>query len=198
MPPHTGHRDGGDAQPEKSVRLIEVRGELQRGRGAVRAPDAVVVAGQDPERIAARRDVGVVGHPPRAGLDPVPIEPLQAITEAHAFRRQVAQGGVLELQRALPRRDVHRSFRLKRLAVGDHTLDKDRRRATVERDVIRIDDGRATQRGEPESAVVRSQRAGRVAVALAAPHSVGFAEGEGRDLRDLAVREVVELREAHA
>ena len=76
-----------------------------RQRGARLVPNAVTVARDDPETIAARIDVVVMRDPPAAGLDPTRIHPFEHVFEAGPLRRLEIKGGIIEFQLAAPWRN---------------------------------------------------------------------------------------------
>src|ERR1044071_2257184 len=49
-------------------------------------PDARAVAGGGAEAVVSRRQVGVIGHPPRAGLYPILVQTLQTVLEGDILR----------------------------------------------------------------------------------------------------------------
>ena len=81
----------------------ERRGDDDRQDRAGLVPDAVVVAALDPEHVAAGRQVGVGGDPLPLPLDPVAVEPLEAMAVLVPLRIGVVEGreadreGVLEV-----------------------------------------------------------------------------------------------------
>src|SRR5580693_9875185 len=85
--------------------------------------NSVSVAGDDAEGVAARWNVGVVGHPARAGIHPVCIETRQLITELHLFWLVEAKAGKMNFQVAISRQHAKSILRNDGAPVGHQAFD---------------------------------------------------------------------------
>ena len=151
--------------------LEEARIEPDRQRRARLVPHAVLVAGHDVKTIAARRDVREVRRPPRAGLRPRRLEPLEPIAEAHRRRIRVVEGGVAELEIVSARRQPDPPVGDHLLAAGQDLLDDDGGRHAVQLDAARIRHRESFERREPEPSVAAAADAVLAVVALGAAHA---------------------------
>src|SRR5688572_208551 len=94
-----------------------MRRQRQCDLGATLIPDAVAVAGDDLEAIAARRHVRVVGDPARVGVHPLAVESLQPVLEPHGLRGLEAERGVAKREIAASGRSRYRCVERETLAV---------------------------------------------------------------------------------
>src|SRR5262249_22833427 len=81
--PDADEGDPEGAQTVEPKRLIEVRLEGDLERGSLFVPESVVVARDDPKLVVAGRRVRVERRPPRSGVHPRRIKPLESVSEAH-------------------------------------------------------------------------------------------------------------------
>ena len=89
--PQTSAITRGDREREKPGGLVVGRRDREIEVRAGFVPHAAVVAGDDAEAVIARRQVGVEGLPPIAGVLPIAIVALQHVAEAHLLRCDEAQ-----------------------------------------------------------------------------------------------------------
>src|SRR5215469_6216967 len=93
-------------QQIEPYRLVEVRPQLELESRALFVPDAVVVGGLHAKRVAAGRNVRVVGSAARAGFPPVVVEAFEYVALADLLRRNEAQARVFELEVVVTSRDL--------------------------------------------------------------------------------------------
>ncbi len=136
------------------------RRDRDRHGGRRLAPDAVLVAGPDPEHIGARIEVGVGGEAfGGVGIDPAGVEAVEPVGVAVAARRRVVQAGELEgeYRFALGQRDlagaVDRRGEALRLVKDEEIGDAHHRRIGVVADRVRHEGDQAVDAAEMELAV---------------------------------------------
>src|SRR5262249_60020750 len=113
-------RDAKSIEPIGLVKMgLEVKPE---GRACLR-PEAVVVAGEDPERVSPWSYVCVVGNAPACGVHPIPVKAFQFVFEPDLLRSWKAQPGVLEGNACLTRRQNDVSAGIYSLAIHQNLLD---------------------------------------------------------------------------
>src|SRR5262249_18530736 len=116
-----------------------------------------VIGGDDSKTVPARWQIVVEGLPPRAGLLPVAVVTLEQVAKSYLFRRDEAQGRVVDLQLARQCRERGASpfqrAQIVRLAVGRDLLDLQRWRKIIEGQAARIDDAHTVRRDEPQLSV---------------------------------------------
>lgn len=93
VPEPTGQHQRGDDDREEGARLVEARPEGDKGSGRRFAPHTVAVGRVHLEGVFPRRYLRVEGGPAGAGVDPVVVEPDEAVLETHALRGQEAERG---------------------------------------------------------------------------------------------------------
>src|SRR5262249_31287149 len=81
--PQQDDREG--AEKEEPEGLVEARLDEEGERRSARAPEARIVGREDSKRVLPRGKVRVVGNTPFPRIDPVPIEPVETISERHAL-----------------------------------------------------------------------------------------------------------------
>src|SRR5687767_7119955 len=92
--PKDGEPSGGGEPP----RFPEERRNA-KGHGSSRViPDAVIVAANDPEGIAARAQMVVIGHATGAGIGPLLILTFEFVFELIQIRRAKTKGSVMKFQ----------------------------------------------------------------------------------------------------
>src|SRR5882724_4186004 len=116
-----------------------MRLQVKRHGGPGFIPYSVVVAGYDPEAIAARRNICIKGDPSRPGFDPSVVESFQHVSELHPFRRHETERGVAYLESSVARRYLKRFVEVQRFVVRNELLDEHRGRQFVTSDFGRID-----------------------------------------------------------
>ncbi len=171
----------------------------KREARAVQVPDAVIVAGDHPENIAARRQVGV-GDLSLAGFRaPAAVEAAQHGFETVSFRHQETEGGKSELEFFAPGIDERPARQVQGQPVHGHFFNEHRRHALIALAVIGVHDRHALDGREPQLAVAAfpAGRLGR-ARAFDPAHTLGYAEREGVDARNATVGEIVQLLLADA
>src|SRR5208283_6247792 len=109
-----------------------------------------------------RRQVRVLRPAAVDDFSPVLVLPLQLESEMHLLRDNQAQGRVVNLEIAHPRRQLWMRGRCMAgqvlpigLAIGDDLLDVYRRRSLIELEAMRIDDTDALFDAKPEFPVQR-------------------------------------------
>src|SRR5262245_41408637 len=174
LPPRQHHqrRDTEQRESYEPPRPIE-GGQYDDAQAlALGVPEPVPVVGNDLERVATWRELGIVGGPAGTRVDPVTIETGELVLELDLLGAAEIQAGILDLQVLLPRfypgDVVERPCR----AVDRDLLDDHRRWHTRHR--LGIEHGDALDRREPQLAV-RSAPPGRLsaAIAFARFHPVG-------------------------
>src|ERR1700722_11284870 len=102
-PPHppavTGTRGAHErenAQENEPHGLIEVRLEGEVKARTLVVPNAVIVAGDHTKRVGPGRQARIVGSAAIAGLNPMLVEPLEAVAEARTLRCKQTQSRVVE------------------------------------------------------------------------------------------------------
>src|SRR5713226_8554243 len=91
-------KDAVETKSQEPLGLVEKRLQVKAKRGPFGVPDAVIIAGYDPETILTWRKLGVISHAARAGLHPIAIVAFQLVFEPHPQRDQETQGCVMKLQ----------------------------------------------------------------------------------------------------
>src|SRR6185436_7090680 len=94
-----------DAKPQGLPESWQYR---KRQYGALRAPDAVIVACLDVEFVVTRGHVTVIHHSLRADDHPLTLQPFEPILKAHFLRYGEAQTGVTKFKPLLARRNPQR------------------------------------------------------------------------------------------
>src|SRR5262249_23286569 len=88
-----GQRDQTDEPPSSP----EGREDSDLQTRPIHIPDAVAVRGDHREGVASGRQVGIVGSAARSGFDPITIQPMQFVSEAHLLGFYKTQAGVVDL-----------------------------------------------------------------------------------------------------
>ena len=120
--PEQGKKKDQQRQAEP-LRLIQ-RGrdrEMKR-RGAI-TPDAITVAGDYGKRIVAGRQIRVKSLTARTGIVPIMFIAVESVAELHLLWNQKRRRGVINLQVARVRRELHVAGCRELLSVNDDRLD---------------------------------------------------------------------------
>src|ERR1700687_3539384 len=108
--------------------LIEMRLQRQSQSRFMGITNSVSVAGDDAEGVAARWNVGVVGHPARAGIHPICIETRKLIPELHLFWLIETEACKMNFQVALSGQHAESILRNDGAPVGHQAFDDRGRR----------------------------------------------------------------------
>ena len=108
--------------------LVPRGGDVERDGGALFSPRAVAVAGDDVKAIGPWTQVRVKRLPPRAGLLPLGIAPIQSIAEPNSLRRDRRGRGVVDFEIVRRRGNVQDLRRIATYASDRHCLNLDGRR----------------------------------------------------------------------
>src|SRR5688500_2483970 len=143
-------------------------------------PDAVVVGGDHLETIVAGREMRIVRGAARAGVLPIFVQPVEAITEANFFGRAKAQAGVAELNLgAIGRNGEDGGRGIERVgdAIDFRFFDSHFGRLGVDGNVAWIHNGDAFDGWEHETAIARFANGGlKAAGAFARGQAIAFRE----------------------
>src|SRR6266849_3910335 len=144
-------RRNGDTEGTEPGRLMEGRRDAEREGCAILVPDAAVVAGLHDEPVILGRQIRVAHVALVDQLAPVLVLALELDAEAHLFRCDKAQGGVVDREIAHACRQPQRpAARVVDLSVRGDLLDVHGRRQVVVRQAPRIDPGDSVASREPE------------------------------------------------
>src|SRR5206468_12308796 len=91
------------AEGEEGARLAKVRHDLEVICRAARIPDAVVVRGDDSKSEVSQGKVRIGRDAARSGVDPIGIESLEAVLEAHTVRVEQTRRRVTNLDSLVSR-----------------------------------------------------------------------------------------------
>src|SRR6267378_7743268 len=82
----------------KPIGLIEVWFQVKTESSAAFIPNAIVVTGDNTERVSSGTQISVVSDATRAAIDPVPVKAFQLVLEPDLLRRHEARRRVVEVK----------------------------------------------------------------------------------------------------
>src|SRR3989440_10438098 len=182
-----GERDEPPRPPERRVN------NNPYGR-TLRIPHTIAIGGNYPESIFTGRDVSIVCRSPRAGLDPVLVQPLKFVFERNVFGRDEAQTCVVNLKVCLSGLDLDRLAKGYRFVLNKKVFDEDRRRLRVDLYRFSVNHRNPLLGGEPQLTIA-SLPACRLSPAIAfhIQEPIFLTVGDGKDALDFSLGEVIEI-----